>query len=118
MISTLTGHAGVMVTGGSSPPYINMSNPSAGMIRYNGSNMEVYDGNSWLGMTSHQTIQLDPRTQAVLAWAEKKMLEETDLKLRMQRHPGLKDAYERFKVMDALTLEEENQDHGEVQASP
>lgn len=107
-----------MVTGGSSQPYVNMNNPSAGMVRYNGSVMEVYDGHTWLSMTSHQTIQLDARAQMVLTWAEKKMAEETDLKLRMERHPGLKDAYERFKVMDALTLEEENQDHGEVQAGP
>ena len=26
----------------------------------------------------------------------------------MERHPGLKDAFEKFKIMDALTLEEED----------
>jgi hypothetical protein len=117
MISSLMGHAGVMVTGGSSNPYINMSNPSAGMVRYNGSNMEVYDGNSWLSIGSHQTVQLDARTQQILEWAEKRMMEETSLRLRMERHPGLKDAYEKFKIMDVLTQEEDN-DYGEVQASP
>jgi hypothetical protein len=110
MISTLTGHAGIMVTGGSSAPYINMSNPSAGMIRYNGSQMEVYDGNGWLPMASHQTIQLDARTQELLSWADRKMKEEVDLMRRIEQHPGLKDAYEKFKIMDALTLEE-GKDH-------
>jgi hypothetical protein len=95
-----------MVTGGSSAPYINMSNPSAGMVRYNGSQMEVYDGHSWLSMTSHQTIQLDAHTQELLSWADRKMKEEVDLMRRMEQHPGLKDAYEKFKIMDALTLEE------------
>jgi hypothetical protein len=36
------------------------------------------------------------------------MAEERDLKERMERHPGLKQAYEQFKIMDALTLEENN----------
>ena len=111
MITTLTGYAGVMVTGGSSNPYVNMHNPSAGMVRYNGSNLEVYDGNSWLSMGSHQTIQLDGRAQELLAWAERKMLEEKDFARRMERHPGLKDAYEKFKIMDTLTLEEEKIAH-------
>ena len=110
MISTLTGHTGIMVTGGSSAPYINMSNTSAGMVRYNGSQMEVYDGHSWLQMASHQTIQLDARTQELLSWAERKVLEEHNLELRIKRHPGLKDAYEKFKIMDALTLEQDK-DH-------
>ena len=107
MIVGLTGTAGIMVTGGSSSPYINMSNPSAGMVRYNGNNMEVYDGHVWISMGSHNTIQLDSRAQEVLHWAEQKMQEEANLKRRLDQHPGLKDAYERFKVMDALTLEEE-----------
>ena len=110
MISTLTGHAGIMITGGSSTPYVNMNNPSAGMVRYNGSQMEVYDGHSWLQMASHQTIQLDARTQELLSWADRKMKEEVDLVRRMEQHPGLKDAYEKFKIMDALTLEEDK-DH-------
>ena len=46
------------------------------------------------------------------------MSEELELKTRMEKHPGLKDAWERFKVMDALTLEEEQKDFGEVQAGP
>jgi hypothetical protein len=31
------------------------------------------------------------------------MSEEQDLERRMQDHPGLRDAYEKFKVMDTLT---------------
>lgn len=87
-------------------PYINTSMLSAGQVRYNGStqNIEVYDGTTWLTMTgSSPIVQLDPRAMRVLDWAEKKMSEEEDLERRMKDHPGLKDAYEQFKVMDALT---------------
>ena len=110
MITSLTGSAGIMVTGGSSPPYINMSQTSAGMVRYNGSNqlMEVYDGTVWLPMGSHPTIQLTADVQNILHWAEKKMREDLELEKRMEQHPGLRDAYEKFKVMDVLTQENDN----------
>ena len=110
MITSLTGSAGIMVTGGSSPPYINMQQASAGMVRYSGSSrlMEVYDGTVWLQIGSHPTIQLDSHVQEILHWAEKKMREELELEKRMEQHPGLRDAYEKFKVMDVLTQENDN----------
>lgn len=110
MITSLTGSAGIMVTGGSSPPYINMQQASAGMVRYNGSSqlMEVYDGTVWLQMGSHPTIQLNANVQEILHWAEKKMREDQELQKRMEQHPGLKDAYEKFKVMDILTQQDDN----------
>jgi hypothetical protein len=110
MITSLTGTAGVTIYGGLSPPYINMTQPSAGMVRYNGSSqlMEVYDGTVWLQMGSHPTIQLDARVQEILYWAEKKMREDQELEKRMEQHPGLRDAYEKFKVMDVLTQENDN----------
>jgi hypothetical protein len=39
------------------------------------------------------------------------MQEEKDLHKRMERHSGLKQAYEQFRIMDILTLEEEK--HGQ-----
>ena len=36
-------------------------------------------------------------------WAKQKRQEEVNLKMRMEEHPGLKDAYEKFQVMDVLT---------------
>lgn len=110
MISNLNGTAGVMITGGTSTPWIDMSQPSAGMVRYNGTsqNMEVYNGVSWMAMGSYPTIQLDAHVQEILHWAEKKMREELELEKRMEQHPGLRDAYEKFKVMDVLTQENDN----------
>lgn len=54
------------------------------------------------------TVTLTPEAEELLDWARQKRQEEVNLKMRMEEHPGLKDAYEKFKIMDALTLEEEN----------
>lgn len=68
--------------GYSSTPYVNMSNPSAGMMRYNGStnHTEVYDGTTWLTITgSVATVGMNPAAEAAIDWAMKKMAEEQDL---------------------------------------
>ena len=95
------GGRGVIVSGGSpSPTYINMSNPSAGMVRYNGNsnNIEVYDGSSWLTMqTSHTTIELDADTQMLLEWARKKRNEELEREQLAKTNPAIKDLVEQIK---------------------
>ncbi len=86
----------------------------AGQVRYNTANqcMEVFDGGMWQAIgNSVSQVGLSPEAEHILDWAREKMLEELDLKRRMEQHPGLKDAYEKFKIMDALTLEEEKAAH-------
>ena len=115
MIKGLMGTRGLVVDGGdTSVPYVNVNtnNPMQGMVRISGSDMQVFDGNNWMTLsTSYATVGLDPVTQEAIDWAKRKMQEEKDLHERMKRHPGLKDAFETFKIMDALTLEEEK--HGQ-----
>ena len=58
MIKSLSGGPGVTVNNGGTPyayVYVNMSVPSAGMMRFNGStsNIEVYDGSVWLTMPTN-----------------------------------------------------------------
>ncbi len=92
----------------------------AGQLRFNSSmgGLEVFDGSMWQRMDSTVAqINLSPEAEHLLDWVKQKILEEVELQSRMQSHPGLKDAYERFKIMDALTLKETN-NHGEVQSSP
>ena len=105
----------------------NSSGASAfsGQVRYNNQagGMEIFDGNTWQRIgDSIAQVSLSPEAEALLEWVKKKMLEEEELKARMERHPGLKDAYEKFKVMDALTLEEksgvESEGMAVVQGSP
>jgi hypothetical protein len=90
----------------------------AGQLRYNTNNqsMEVFDGNMWqIISTSVAQVGLSPIAEEALDWVRQKMQEEKDLFERMKRHPGLKDSYDQFKVMDALTAEEEKSKSGVYQ---
>ena len=111
MIKGLQSSGSIVVHGGNtSVPYVNQNtnNPITGMMRVWGNDMQVFDGTSWLNMsTSYATVGLDMSTEEAIQWAKRKMTEERDLEARMERHPGLKSAYEQFRIMDALTLEEE-----------
>lgn len=93
MIKSLSVGRGLTVAGGiNSPTYINMNNPSAGMMRYNGNNIEVYDGSSWIIMqSSHAVIEFDPDTHSLLEWARKKREEERVLEKLAQEHSSIKD---------------------------
>ena len=42
-----------------------------------------------------------------MEWARNKMQEERRLQERMKQYPALQDAYDKFRVIDALTLKEE-----------
>ena len=110
MIKGLQGVGSVQVgAGNTSVPYVNQNtnNPITGMMRVWGNDMQVFDGSNWMNIsTSYATVGLDSSTEQALHWAKRKMQEEQDLKERMERHPGLKQAYEQFKIMDILTLEE------------
>lgn len=90
------------------PP--NGSQSFSGQVRYSSQSgsMEIFDGNTWqqLGNSVAQ-VGLNPEAERILDWARQKMDEEALLITRMQKHPGLRDAYEKFKIMDILTLEEE-----------
>ena len=96
----------------------------SGQLRYgaNGQTIEVFDGNTWQTLNSSVAqVGLDPLAEEALDWVRKKMQEEKDMYERMKRHPGLKEAYERFRIMDTLTAEHEHGSEAEgmqVQAGP
>ena len=94
MIKGITNGRGVYVQNGTaSSTYIDMSRPSAGMIRYNGNNMEVYDGNTWLVMSStYAQVELDGLTMEILNWARHKMEQERQLEELAAKHPAVADA--------------------------
>lgn len=94
MIKGITQGRGVYVRNGTaSSTYIDMSRPSAGMIRYNGNNLEVYDGSGWLVISStYAEVELDGLTMEILDWARHKMEEERHLKHLADKHPAVADA--------------------------
>ena len=69
--------------------------------------MEVYDGSSWISISQTATVGLTMPAEDAIRWAQTKMAEEAALKQRMEKHPGIKDAYEKFQVMDILCKQEE-----------
>ena len=82
MIKGLQGISGVTVTAGNTAlPYVgpNISNPMTGMMRINGTEMEVFNGSSWLQLsTSYATVGLDQEVLDLIQWARKKRQEEND----------------------------------------
>lgn len=99
MIKNITPGTGITINNGhmSWPSFYNSSssNSLVGQMRYNGSNqnIEVYDGNSWLMMSSaYPTIELAPHVQAVVTWAQTKMAEESRLRELAAKHPSVADA--------------------------
>ncbi len=83
-------------------PYINMSAPSSGMMRYNGNNqcMEVYDGSSnvWIQLYG-KTVDINVNGDAVVAveWAKKRMREEMEWENLAVTNEAVKIALENMK---------------------
>jgi len=93
----------VEVTGQSyHTPYINMGNASAGMLRYNNQQLEVYDGIAWhiIGGNGQAMITLDHSAEAAIMWAQEKMKEEADLKELASRHSAIEDAVNKIKAAE------------------
>lgn len=107
MIRNITGGPGIHVAGNVyNSPYVDMSRPSAGMVRYNSNNIEVYDGSSWLPMTSsYPQIELDNETREIIQWAQTKMVEEERMQALARTHPTVADALlARDRAEDALKI--------------
>lgn len=94
MVNNITAGPGIYVSGNSySSTYINMSAPSAGMLRYNGATMEVYNGTSWLTMASlFPQISLDGDTLRVLDWARGQMQRQARIQELAATSPTVADA--------------------------
>ena len=106
MIKNITPGSGININNNHSawPSFYNTvsstGNGLIGQTRYNGStqNLEVYDGNTWLTMTSgYPTIELAPHVQEVVAWAQAKMTEESRIRELAAKHPAVADALKVLK---------------------
>jgi hypothetical protein len=81
MIKGLQGVSGITVSGGNTAlPYVgpNISNPMTGMMRINGTEMEVFNGSSWqILSTSYATVGLDQDVLDIVQWARKQRDQES-----------------------------------------
>lgn len=98
------------ITVGTAPtPNLYGNGPMMGAVRYNpgNTNYEVYDGSVWHVVGGSVPVGLSHEADEALRWAIERKREEAGLRERMDRHPGLRDAYEKFRVMDILTQKAE-----------
>ena len=82
---------------------------TAGYMRYNSQTnvIEYCTGSSWMTVpTSSTTLSLDHEVKLVIEWAKTKIAEEAELQARLDKYPSLKEAYEQFKMLEALTYNE------------
>ncbi len=105
-----SGSPSVYVGGQQTPPIYNTGGSMVGQLRYNPStqNYEVYDGNTWHVIYNSVPVGLSQEAEDAIRWARDRMQEERELQARMERHPGLKDAYEKFQILDIMTREEDD----------
>ena len=107
MITNITAGAGIHIGGNSySTPYVDMTRPSAGMLRSNGSSIEVYDGSVWLVLSAgYPQIELDGVTQEAIHWVRRKMEDEKRFKELAAKHPTIADALlARDRAEDAVKI--------------
>jgi hypothetical protein len=107
MIRSITGGQGIHIAGNTyNAPYIDTSRPSAGLVRYQGGNIEVYDGSSWLPLqSSYPQIELDGVTQEAIDWVKRKIIEEKRMLELAKKHPTVADALlARDRAEDALKI--------------
>lgn len=82
MINTINSSSKhIYAAGGSSLPYIsyNSNNPAQGCLRINGSEMEVFDGQSWMKIyPSSANVGLNTEAEAAIDWAVKRMKQEKE----------------------------------------
>lgn len=101
MIKNLTGGPGVIVNGGNNvSPYINQNthNPMQGMIRMSGTDFQVFDGSSWLMLTTgHPSVGLDGETLDLLQWARTQRQLDLNRKFLIENNPALAKAHKAIK---------------------
>ena len=103
MIGGLIGNGSVIVTNGnSSLPYISVSydekNPIMGMVRVNGSNLEAFNGTSWIAFThSFATVGLSGSAESAINWAMTEQRRAMEREQLIKNNPALQNAWDAIK---------------------
>lgn len=104
MINSVTSSSQHLYTsGGGSLPYVSVTyngnnNPMHGMLRVNGSEMEVFDGSSWIKIyQGSANIGLNSSASAAIDWAIQKMEEEKSWKELAEKNQAVKIALDNLE---------------------
>ena len=99
-----------IVCGPPANPYLSPSigGCMTGQLRLNTntSTYEVFDGFVWKEIVSTVPVNLTIEANEAISWAIERKRQEEDLQKRMEKYPGLKEAWEKFQLMDILTKED------------
>jgi hypothetical protein len=120
MIKGLQGITGITVNGGNTAlPYVgpNANNPMTGMLRINGTEIEVFNGSSWQTISSsYATVSLDQEILDLLQWARaQRTMQLNRLTLAqnnsamMKALEAIKRAEENFELLEKFVLELKNE---------
>ena len=90
MINKIESGSADIIVANAITPSINMSSPSAGMVRYNINHLEVYDGYYWLAISSPAEVSLSYDAMDVIKWASKKIKEEAAME-KLKDNPAIAD---------------------------
>ena len=104
MIKGLMGTCGITVSAGNtSLPYVPANNnPCQGMLRINGTEMEVFNGSSWQQLpTSYATVSMDQDILDIVQWARTQRDQQLTRERRIENNPALKKAYEAIQRAEA-----------------
>ena len=110
MIKGITSSSPFITVQGGQPGsiYVNpsSSNPGTGTVRFNGQNMEVYDGNQWTGIAMGlANVEMSGSGMEIMLWAQKKMEEERDWEKKAKTNPTIADALATYrKAEDQLRV--------------
>lgn len=110
MINTINSQGKYITSWTTSSPHVNMSNPSAGILRFNGSILEAFDGFSWVSITANATVMLSEEAESLLDWAKQKRLEEEELNKMCLEYPALAKARETFETIKRIVGSEVTSD--------
>jgi hypothetical protein len=89
--------------------YVNMNsnNPATGQVRYNGNNMEVYDGNTWTSLLmGYASVGLNPAAVEVISWVQGKMHQERHWETLAKDNVTIADALEQYKKVVKVAEEQ------------
>lgn len=91
-------------------PYLN-NRPGAGAVRYNTENqcLEAYDGDRWVSMQSHFSLDLDERIKYLLEWVERHRAEQEEIDRLCAEYPNLAEARREFEILKKLVQDVDRQ---------
>ena len=90
----------IYAVGGGALPHVsqNPSNPIQGMLRINGTDMEVYDGTVWMKLyTNNANIGLNNDANDAINWAIKRMREEEEWYKLAEKNEAVKIALDNLE---------------------